>query len=128
MKALILCLFVTTATAQVTFRMNSRITEGDGLTHTVKDTTVIWGMHRGTFEFILPNKHLVLSRIKMPTYEDHDTEQRLILLELDNEKAYIRTDNSGNRYIVRILSSENGYIIFLNSIDYYCFLDFTYKK
>lgn len=86
-------------------------------------TMVIWGSKRtgkiDTVAFRFTQNYIVLWNIEDPTKQDLDTAKKIALhqdeTKIKGEKIFLLRDYLGDRYIVRILSGDTGYIVFINN-------------
>lgn len=89
-----------------------------------EQTMVIWGSKKtgkvDSVVFMFTDNVLIYFNIEFPTREDIALAERIALhrvqQNISGEKIYLLTDPFGDRYTVRVLSGDTGYLIFINNM------------
>lgn len=131
MKVLLLVLLPVLGVAQNVFKAKMDIHEmWENYDKCHEDITVIWGQVEETVFFNYDNRLLRLKKPQVVPFELFEAVDRQIKLS-PGEAYKILEDKNGNLYVIRIVYSDEGIVIFLNGITNRTFtihFDFTPNK
>ncbi len=108
---------------QVIYKMPMTVAQGVFGRIICNSQEVIWGYYADTVFFAYSNQYLVFkpydnNELRSKPEKVQRTVEYLLRQDInENEMVMVRTDNSGEFYLVRILFG-NGVIVFINNLEY----------